>query len=88
MIELGDRVDPIALFVHRPGRRLLVASDRGRGFVVAENDVVAQTRSGKQVLNLDSGVPSPSTMLCMQTGRCDPTPSSVDASSSPSFTDF
>jgi len=31
---------------------LLVASSAGDGFVVNEDDVVAQTRSGKQVLNV------------------------------------
>ncbi len=52
MIDLPDRAEPVALFVHQPGRRLLVASDKGRGFVVDEADVAAQTRNGKQVLNL------------------------------------
>ncbi|HHB80796.1 MAG TPA: DNA topoisomerase IV subunit A, partial [Aliiroseovarius sp.] len=43
------------LFVHAPGRRLLVASGDGNGFVVEEDDVLAQTRSGKQVLNVGDG---------------------------------
>ncbi len=55
MIDLGNEADLIALFAHRPGRRLIVASDDGRGFQVEETDVVAQTRAGKQVLNLDEG---------------------------------
>ncbi|MBK8907689.1 MAG: DNA topoisomerase IV subunit A [Rhodospirillales bacterium] len=54
MIDLPDPHQPLALFVHEPGRRLLVASDRGRGFVVEEDEVVAQTRNGKQVLNVDA----------------------------------
>ena len=49
--RLGNDQEPVALFVHRPGRRLLVAASDGRGFFVAENDVVAQTRGGRQVLN-------------------------------------
>ena len=52
MIELANDHDPLSMFVHRPGGSLLVASGAGRGFVVAESDVVAQTRNGKQVLNL------------------------------------
>ena len=40
------------MFVHQPERKLLVASSDGRGFVAAEAQVVAQTRSGKQVLNV------------------------------------
>ncbi len=51
-LDLGNDADIVALFVHQPDRKLLVASADGRGFVVAEADVVAQTRNGKQVLNL------------------------------------
>ncbi|MGB8275453.1 MAG: DNA gyrase C-terminal beta-propeller domain-containing protein, partial [Alphaproteobacteria bacterium] len=56
MIDLGQDQDIVALFVHVPGRKLIVAAHDGRGFVVAEDDVIAQTRGGKQVLNLGAGV--------------------------------
>jgi topoisomerase-4 subunit A len=56
MIDLPNDQDAVALKVHEPGRTLLIASGDGRGFTVPENDVIAQTRSGKQVLNLASGV--------------------------------
>ena len=56
MIELGNDQDIVALLVHKPGRKLVVASHDGRGFVVPEEEVVAQTRAGKQVLNLAEGV--------------------------------
>ena len=46
----------MALFIHRPGERLLVASSAGDGFVVDENEAIAQTRSGRQVLNVRDGV--------------------------------
>ena len=49
-LDLANDEDVVALLVHRPDRLLLVASSDGRGFVVAERSVVAQTRSGKQVL--------------------------------------
>ncbi len=52
MIELGNEHDVVDLEVFKGGRRFLVASDAGRGFVVPEDDVVAQTKNGKQVLNL------------------------------------
>ncbi len=55
MIDLGNDHDVVALFVHQPGRRLLVAASDGRGFVVEEDQVIAQTRQGKQVLNLGAG---------------------------------
>jgi topoisomerase-4 subunit A len=52
MIELGNEQDIVQLEVLKGGRRFLVASDAGRGFVVPEDEVVAQTKNGKQVLNL------------------------------------
>jgi topoisomerase-4 subunit A len=55
MVDLPNEAQIVALFIHQPGRRLLVASNAGDGFIVPENDVVAQTRSGKQVLNVRGG---------------------------------
>ncbi|BAI72466.1 topoisomerase IV subunit A [Azospirillum sp. B510] len=55
MIDLGNDVDIVDLFRHQPGRTLLVVSEDGRGFRVEEAEVLAQTRSGKQVLNLEDG---------------------------------
>ncbi len=55
MLDLGNDQDVIALFVHRAGRRLLVASSDGRGFIVEETDVIARKRQGRQVLNLAAG---------------------------------
>ena len=52
MVELGNEYGVVAMTVHEPERKLLVASSDGRGFVVAEKDVMAQTRAGKQVLNV------------------------------------
>ncbi|HXV22956.1 MAG TPA: DNA topoisomerase IV subunit A [Alphaproteobacteria bacterium] len=56
MIDLGNDQDLVQLLIHQPGRKLLVAAADGRGFVVPEEEVVAQTRAGKQVLNLAEGV--------------------------------
>jgi len=52
MIDLGNDQGVVALTVQDPERKLLVASSDGRGFIVAEKDVAAQTRAGKQVLNV------------------------------------
>jgi topoisomerase-4 subunit A len=52
MIDLDETDDILECFVHRPGRKLLVASTAGNGFIVPEDEVAAQTRKGKQVLNL------------------------------------
>ena len=54
-VDLPNDQDIVDLFVHQPGRKLLVASAAGRGFVVPEDDVIAQTKAGKQALNLASG---------------------------------
>ncbi len=53
MIDLGNEAEIVALFKHQPGRRLVVASEDGRGFQIEETEVLAQTRTGKQVLNLE-----------------------------------
>jgi topoisomerase-4 subunit A len=55
LAELANEDDVAALFVWRNGARYLVASNTGRGFVVPADDVVAEKRTGKQVLNLRPG---------------------------------
>ncbi len=55
MIDLDETDEILECFVHRTGRKLLVASNVGNGFLVPEEEVVAQTRKGKQVLNLSDG---------------------------------
>ena len=52
IVDLPNDVQIVDLFIHRPDGKLLVASSAGDGFIVPEADVVAQTRSGKQVLNV------------------------------------
>ena len=54
-IDLSRGAEPVLLAVHRPEGRLLLASSAGRGFVAEEQAIAAQTRSGRQVLNLDPG---------------------------------
>jgi topoisomerase-4 subunit A len=56
MFDLGNDQEIVSLMVHVPGRKLLVASSDGRGFVVPEDEVVAQTRAGRQVLNVAGGI--------------------------------
>ncbi|MGG7565884.1 DNA topoisomerase IV subunit A [Rhodovulum sp. DZ06] len=52
MIELPNEDQILAFMVHRPGAKALVASTAGDGFVCALDDMVAQTRTGRQVLNV------------------------------------
>ncbi len=55
MTDMPNEARMVALFTHVPGGRLLVASGAGDGFVLPEDEAVAQTRAGKQVLNLRDG---------------------------------
>ncbi len=52
MVDIEENHDIVDVFVHQPGRKLLVASTAGYGFVVPEDEIVASTRKGKQVLNV------------------------------------
>jgi len=54
-IDLGRGAEPVMLAVHRPDGRVLLASSAARGFVAEEAAMAAQTKAGKQVLNLDEG---------------------------------
>jgi topoisomerase-4 subunit A len=45
----------VLLAVHRPEGCVLLASSGARGFVAQEQAIAAQTRSGKQVFNLEDG---------------------------------
>jgi topoisomerase IV subunit A len=55
MIDLPNDADLVDLMRYQGGRRLLVAASDGRGFQVEEDEVVAQTRAGKQVVTLGEG---------------------------------
>ena len=55
MVDLEENADFVDIFVHEAGRKLLVAATSGHGFVVPEDEVLASTRKGKQILNVDAG---------------------------------
>jgi topoisomerase-4 subunit A len=55
MVDIANDATIVSLLAHVPGRKLVVASSDGRGFVVPEDETVAQTRAGRQVLNLNEG---------------------------------
>ena len=54
MIELDDKVGIEAVFTHKPGRKLILASRMGYGFVMPEEEAIASKRGGKQVLTVDA----------------------------------
>ncbi|PPR09706.1 MAG: DNA topoisomerase 4 subunit A [Alphaproteobacteria bacterium MarineAlpha11_Bin1] len=55
MVDLPNDQDILALFVHSPGQKIVVASSDGRGFIAREEELIAQTKNGKQVLNIETG---------------------------------
>ena len=56
MVDIGEGHDLVDIFVHRPGKKRLIVSTLGNGFVVAEDDMIANTRKGRQVLNVSGDV--------------------------------
>ena len=44
------------MMIHKPGSKLLVAAHDGRGFVVSTDEIIAQTKNGRQVLSVPDGV--------------------------------
>ena len=50
--DLDQQDDIVDVLRYQGGRKFLVASAQGRGFVVGEDDCLANTRKGKQVLNV------------------------------------
>jgi topoisomerase-4 subunit A len=51
MLDLDDRVGLIDVFAHKPGRKRILASKAGYGFILPEDEAIAFRRAGKQVLN-------------------------------------
>jgi len=52
-IDMEPETAIVSLFVNKGGRKFLIASHEGQGFVVNEDDCVGNTRKGKQVLNVE-----------------------------------
>ncbi|MGG5889127.1 DNA topoisomerase IV subunit A [Falsiroseomonas sp. HC035] len=62
LLDLTNGDDVVTLFVHKDGRRFLVAATDGKGFVVKGEDLLAEKRTGKQVLVVDAAVEA---LLCV-----------------------
>jgi len=52
-IDLDQDAAVVSTFVNKGGRKFLIASGEGQGFIVNEDDCVSTTRKGKQVLNVE-----------------------------------
>jgi len=68
LLDLGQEDAVVALFVWKPGENLLLARRDGRGFIAASDDLLAEKRTGKTLLNLDPGVEA---SLCLRLGDAD-----------------
>src|ERR1700744_5226517 len=55
-IELPPEADIAQMFVHVPGRKLLLAATSGHGFITSEDDAIAMTKNGKRVMNVKPGI--------------------------------
>ncbi len=56
MVDIPNDANVMTMKIHEAGRKMLVASSDGRGFIVKSDDVLAQTKTGKQVLNVSGKV--------------------------------
>ena len=55
MLDIENDADIVAISIYAPDEKLLVASSSGKGFIVETNEVMAQTRGGKQILSVTEG---------------------------------
>ena len=62
MLDLDDKTRLTAVFPFRAGRKRVLASSSGYGFLVAEDELLANRRAGKSVLNVDGG----ESRLCLE----------------------
>jgi len=65
--DLEQEADVVTMFPLVGGRKFIVASHQGKGFIVAEDEVVGTTRKGKQVLNVKA--PDEARAVCVVEGE-------------------
>ncbi len=54
MLDLTNEDNVVTMFVHRDGVRFLIAATDGKGFIVKGEDLLAEKRTGKNVLSVDA----------------------------------
>jgi topoisomerase-4 subunit A len=59
MVDLPNDVQIISMFTYRAGSKLLIASARGRGFIAQADNVIASTKGGKAIFNIEKGKNEP-----------------------------
>jgi topoisomerase-4 subunit A len=56
MLDIPAEANIVALVVHKPGTKLLLAATSGKGFVAVTDELLAETRKGRQVVNVRGDV--------------------------------
>ena len=56
MVDIDPEAQIVALLVHQPGMQLLLAATNGKGFAAVTDELLAETRKGRQVVNVKPGV--------------------------------
>ena len=56
MADLDENSDIVAIWPYAAGMKMLIAASDGRGFVIAQDDMVSATRKGRALLNVDAPV--------------------------------
>jgi topoisomerase IV subunit A len=52
MVEMEQQEDIADIFIYTQGSKRLMAATNGKGFVIQEDELIAQTRNGKQIINV------------------------------------
>lgn len=55
MLDIDPEAQVVGLIVHKPKGQLLLAATTGKGFAAATDEILAETRKGRQVVNLKAG---------------------------------
>lgn len=55
MIDIANNDTVVSMFVYEPKVSYLLATREGRGFIVDDNHIIAQTRNGRKIMNVADG---------------------------------
>jgi topoisomerase-4 subunit A len=53
MADIEEGADIVAVFLHAPGTKMLVATNDGRGFIVPQDELISSTRKGRALIGVD-----------------------------------
>ena len=53
MVDIPSDADIVSMFVYQPDQKFLMVARDGRGFIVSSNDILAQTKNGKQIMSVE-----------------------------------